>query len=181
MKRAVTTTYLEMRNATDAVAFGGVRQLEVRCVEIPSPELSRFFYSAVGADWWWYSRLPWSEAEWTAWVDRPALQTWVGYLQGTPVGYFELEAQPGPEVELVYFGLLPQFIGRGIGAELLCEAVTCAWASAPRRVWVHTCTLDHPRALPGYQARGFEIYREEEDVEELPDEPPSFWPQPSIG
>ena len=175
MKRTVTITYLEMDDPADAVPYRGRRRLDVRRAEVPCPEMNRLLYVAVGSGWWWYSRLSWSKERWTAWVERPEVETWIGYLAGTPVGYFELEAQPGPAVELVYFGLLPTFIGQGLGTELLAAAVERAWALAPKRVWVHTCTLDHPRALPNYQARGFRIYDAEDLMEHFPDVQPSIW------
>ena len=181
MERLVTTTYLEMTSASRASPFRGERRLEIRRAEVPCPELNRFLYMAVGSDWWWYSRLDWNRERWLAYVDRPELETWVGYLSGTPAGYFELESQAGSQVELAYFGLLPSFIGRGLGGELLSAAIDRAWQLRPERVWVHTCTLDHPRALQTYQSRGFEIYRSEEEIEHLPDTPLRLWPGESLG
>jgi GNAT superfamily N-acetyltransferase len=172
----VTTTYLEMTSASQATPFPGERRLELRRAEIPCPELNRSLYVAVGTDWWWYTRLDWNREKWLAYVDRPELETWVGYLSGTPAGYFELESQPDNDMELAYFGLLPSFIGRGLGTELLAAAIDRAWQLRPRRVWVHTCTLDHPRALQTYQSRGFKTYRSEEKIEDLPDIPLQFWP-----
>lgn len=171
----VTITYLEMTSRQDAVPFSEERRLDVRRAEVPCPELNRSLYVAVGSDWWWHSRLEWDRDRWLAWLDGPEVETWIGYLAGTPVGYFELEAQPGGQVELVYFGLLPTFIGRGLGAELLASAVAQAWEVAAERVWVHTCSLDHPRALANYQARGFRIYDVEERMERLPARRPSLW------
>ena len=116
----------------------------------------------------WTDRLRWSEEEWQAWLARPGLQTWIGYIRETPAGYFELDAQreDGKEqVELAYFGLLPPFVGRGVGGALLTEAIRRAWALGPQRVWVHTCTLDHPAALPNYQKRGFRIYDQKRNAE----------------
>jgi GNAT superfamily N-acetyltransferase len=100
----------------------------------------------------------------------------VAYASGTPAGYFELERQHDAAVELAYFGLLPRFIGQGIGGHLPTAAITRAWEMGARRVWVHTCTLDHPQALSNYQARGFRIVRVEERIEELPGEPLQPWP-----
>jgi GNAT superfamily N-acetyltransferase len=171
----VTITHLEMTSPADAVPFTRERRLDVRRAEVPSPELSRWLYVAVGGDWWWHTRLVWDREEWLEWLDRPEVETWVGYFAGTPVGYFELEAQPGDQVEIMYFGLLPSFIGRGFGAELLSAAVARAWEVAKRRVWVHTCSLDHPSALANYQARGFRIFEVEERLEDLPDDRPSLW------
>ena len=84
------------------------------------------------------------------------------YLRGTPAGYFELDDQDG-DVEIAYFGLLPQFLGKGLGGGFLTAAVEKAWEMGAARVWVHTCSLDHPNALKNYQARGFQIYRESLD------------------
>lgn len=176
MDRRITITYLEMKDRSESVPFEGERRLDVRRVEIPSPELNRFLYVAVGSEWWWHERLSWDRERWLEWLDRPELETWVGYLAGAPVGYFELEAQPGGQVELAYFGLLPTFIGKGLGAELLSAAVGRAWDVATDRVWVHTCTLDHPRALPNYQARGFRVYDAVEKTARLPDVKPTPWP-----
>ena len=178
MDRTVTITYLEMTSRDQVVRLAVDRRIEVRRAEIPAPELNRFFYVAVGSDWWWHERLSWDRERWMDWLDRPELETWIGYLDGTPVGYFELEAQPSGQVEIVYFGLLPSFIGKGLGPVLLADAIDRAWAVAARRVWVHTCTLDHPRALVNYQARGCQVYDRAEKVERLPDVRPTPWPVP---
>ncbi len=179
MERLVETTYLEMTSASQATPFRGERRLELRRAEVPCPEFNRFFYVAVGSDWWWYSRLGWSRDRWLAYLDRPELETWVGYLSRTPAGYFELESQAGGQVEITYFGLLPSFIGRGLGSELLAAAIDRAWQLQPARVWVHTCTLDHPRALQTYRSLGFKIYESKEKIEQLPDTPLQLWPESS--
>jgi GNAT superfamily N-acetyltransferase len=104
----------------------------------------------------------------------------VAYVAGTPAGYCELERQPDAAVELVYFGLLPRFIGQGLGGTLLTAAITRAWEMGAQRVWLHTCTLDHPQALANDQARGVRIMRREERVEELPNEPWQPWPGANV-
>lgn len=149
---------------------------DLRQAEVPSPELSRFLYATVGAQWFWYQRLGWSYAQWMSYLDRPEVGTWVAYVQGTPAGYFELEDQPAGVVEIAYFGLLPRFIGKGLGGALLTDAVTTARARGAARVWLHTCSLDHPSALGNYQARGFRLFDTEEDYEDLPDELLEPWP-----
>jgi GNAT superfamily N-acetyltransferase len=175
MEREVTTTYLEMANpsALRPPQTRGPR-LEVIRAEIPSPELNRFLYVAVGSDWYWCDRLSWSYQQWLDYLARPDLETWVGYFRGTPAGYFELDRN-GTDVELAYFGLLPSFVGKGLGGDLLTRAVERAWAMNPNRVWVHTCDLDHPAALANYQARGFSVYRTEKKLQVLPDRPPESW------
>jgi hypothetical protein len=104
----------------------------------------------------------------------------MAYVSGTPAGYFELERQHDAAVELASLGLLPRFIGKGIGGTLLTAAITRAWEMGTQRVWVHTCTLDHPQALSNDQARGFRIVRREEMVEELPNEPLQPWPGATV-
>lgn len=177
MHQSVTTYYLEQRDpaalrpaAAPAAGFTLMR------AELPSPELSRFLYTAVGGAWYWTNRLSWSYARWLAYLDRPALETWVGYLAGTPVGYFELERQAAAAVEIAYFGLLPGFIGRGLGGALLTAALRRSWAMGARRVWVHTCSLDGPAALANYQARGMRLYQTEQADLDLPAAPPGPWP-----
>ena len=81
--------------------------------------------------------------------------------EDTPAGYFELCQHEDGAVEIAYFGLLPDFIGRGWGKYLLSQAALAAWGLQPLRIWLHTCTLDHPAALPNYLKRGFKVVREE--------------------
>jgi len=177
MKRLVTTTHLEMRSRSDLRPAGTARvSFELVRAEIPCPELNRFLYATVGAEWWWYSRLPWDYARWLAYLDRSELETWVAYVSGSPAGYFELERQGEGSVELAYLGLLPRFVGTGLGGALLTAAVGRGWDMGATRVWVHTCDLDHPQALRNYQARGFKVFRVEQQAEELPDHPLEPWP-----
>ncbi len=177
MRATVVTFHLEMTDpsALHRVPLEG-KNLDVQRAEIPSPELNRFFYTAVGGDWRWVDRLGWSFERWMRWLDRDEVETWIASVSGTPAGYFELEAQPGGSVEIAYFGLLPRFTGRRLGGALLTLAVERAWARGARRVWVHTCTLDHPGALQNYRARGFRVFKEETSEVEISDLPPGPWP-----
>jgi len=150
-------------------------ELEVRRAELPSPELSHALYAGVGSRWAWTDRLGWSWVRWHEHLARDGIETWVAWVRGTPAGYAELE-RDGDAVELASFGLLPAFIGRGYGPRLLDAAVRRAWALGPRRVWLHTCSLDGPAALRTYRARGFEIYDEQHGFREVPAEPIEPWP-----
>ena len=174
---SVTTWHLEQRSPDDLrPSPPPSTPVTVAQVEIPSPELSRFLYAVVGRDWWWYSRLGWTREQWSAWLDRPEVETWVVYERGTPAGYFELERQPGGHVEIVYFGLLPHAIGRGIGGWMLTEALRRAWSiDGTTRVWLHTCTLDGPHARANYEARGLKLFDTVIAMENLPDEMPPLW------
>jgi GNAT superfamily N-acetyltransferase len=142
----------------------------------PLPELNRFLYTAVGGDWFWVDRLPWTYAQWQSAVGHKKHRTFVAYSNGTPAGYFELQLDAESGVELQYFGLLPGYYGRGLGGWLLSEAIQAAWAWQAKRVWVHTCTLDHPSALQNYLARGFVHYGSDVEQRNLPAKPPGPWP-----
>jgi GNAT superfamily N-acetyltransferase len=177
VRARVVTTHLEMTDPGE-LRPGRSPAVAVRVEQamLPSPELSRFLYTAVGGDWYWTDRLAWSYAEWLRYLDRPGLETWVATVSGTPAGYYELERQAEGDIEIAYFGLLPRFIGRGLGGHLLTCAVRRAWEMDARRVWVHTCTLDGPAALANYRARGFRVFKEESAEVDLPDAPPGPWP-----
>ena len=148
-----------------------VQQARIAC-----PEISRFLYTAVGGKWHWTDRLPWTHEQWFTYLDRPELETWIAYVGGTPAGYFELEKQAENHVEIAYFGLLPQFIGLGLGGHLLTSVIERAWKMGAVRVWVHTCTLDGPTALSNYRARGMRVYKEEVAETEMDDQSPGPWP-----
>ena len=177
MQTEVTTYHLEMLSPSDLTRVTPpVDGFEVRRAEIPCPELNRFLYTSVGGNWYWTDRLVWSYSQWLEYLNRPELETWVGYLSGTTAGYFELEKQKDQNIEIAYFGLLPSFIGKKLGGALLTVAVERAWELGASRVWVHTCTLDGPFALRNYQARGFRQFKEERASKSLPDLPPGPWP-----
>jgi ribosomal protein S18 acetylase RimI-like enzyme len=173
----VTTWYLEMPNPESLRrAPRPDTEARVERADVPSPELSRFLYTAVGGSWYWIDRLGWDYARWLAYVDRPATETLVLYVSGTPAGYVELEVQADDNVEIASFGLLPRFIGQRLGGYLLSVGVERAWAQGAKRVWVHTCSLDGPHALANYQARGFTIYDQQTTPVDLPPSPPGPWP-----
>ncbi|GAA2319298.1 GNAT family N-acetyltransferase [Glycomyces scopariae] len=164
----LTTWYFEMRDRGELAAAGAPAEpVDLVRAEIPSPAFSRFLYTAVGSEWNWTDRNPWTDEQWREYLDRPGVETWVGYVRGTPAGFAELDGTNPGEVELAYFGLLPGFIGRGIGGHLLSEGIARAWTlaerwpelQAPQRMWGHTCTDDSPVALGNYKKRGFKVYK----------------------
>lgn len=178
MLREVTTWHLELTAPEQLRPAGGLPAgVRLEQVERPSPGLNRFLYTAVGGEYFWTQRLSWTWARWMDWLDRPEVETRVALAGGAPAGYFELESQDGgASVELAYFGVLPEWVGRRLGGPLLEAAVRAAWARGPRRVWVHTCSLDHPRALAAYQARGFRLFDTVRSIEDLPEVAPGPWP-----
>lgn len=186
----LVTTYLQMLSPLEMQSASPSRtgtsesrnkDLEVRELTESDWKFNREMYFRVGEKWKWIDKRPWTDAQWQEYANDPDLRTFAGYVGNEVAGYFELKrteigehpASPklrrdkGEAIEIAYFGLLPEFIGRGLGAELLGSAVETAWSwtPAPSRVWVHTCNRDHPSALANYQARGFRIYKVESEAD----------------
>ena len=138
----------------------------------------RALYQLVGEQWLWRDRLAWSDEALSRHLERPDVHIWVASIDSGIAGYFELQKQPDDDVEIVYFGLAPRFIGQGIGGWLLTRAAEESFALGARRVVLNTCTLDAPQALPNYLARGFRIVREERYVTTVPS---TFAPPASRG
>ncbi len=174
-KVKVHVWHVEMLEPPEPKRESSGRSYDLRQAVIPLPELNRFLYVAVGAPWIWYMRLPWTWQQWQEYLSSPNVQTWIAWIEGTPIGYFELEKQENDSVEIAYFGLIPRFIGKGHGRALLQDAIDKAWEFGGKRVWLHTCSLDHPRALDNYLARGFRVFREEDIEDEVPVEPIQPW------
>ena len=158
----MTTYYLEMRSPLALKEKTGACGLNMVECELKQFQFNRFLYELVGQAWNWTDKLSWTDAQWKAYAHSPDLRTWVAYFRGIPAGYYELQCQLNRDVEIAYFGLAPEFIGQGFGGYLLTHAIRSAWnIPGTRRVWVHTCNLDHPGALNNYQARGMKIYKVE--------------------
>jgi len=175
MNTETKTSYtLEMVKPGDLNAkYADYPGLRIERMEIKCPEFNKFLHTVVGYDYRWGGRTDWGKDGWYRYVNRDEMETWVAYLSGTPVGYFELEKRPEGDVHILTFGLLPQFIGKGLGGHLLTKAVERAWEMGTSKVWVGTCTHDHPHALKNYLARGFQIQK----TSQGPGNPPikSFW------
>lgn len=136
-------------------------KVEIRQEKIPNPALNRYFYKAVGQDWYWIDRKNWSNQQWLKYLNQDRIETWILYVSETPVGYFELEKQTGANIKIAYFGIVPELIGRGFGGFLLTNAIQRAWQRGAKRVWTHTSSRDHPHALSNYLSRGFQVFKEE--------------------
>lgn len=159
----VTRTYLEMRNPSE-LHGAKLADSSIQIEEQPncSVELFRFLYAEVGKNYHWIDRVPWTDDQIVAHLNQPENSIWLMTYDGETAGYFELRQCEDGSVELAYFGLMPQFIGRGLGKHLLTRATEQAWALGANRVWLHTCTLDDPAALPNYLKRGFKPFKSEE-------------------
>jgi GNAT superfamily N-acetyltransferase len=172
----VTRTYLELTDrAQFRDGFGDFPGVAIVHAPRPEPELYRLCYRTVGEAFHWRDRWDWTDAQIAAHLGDPAIQLHVatrveGKKQARLAGWYELRrVAEDDSVEIAYFGIVAAEFGRGFGKHLLSSAVRDAWALKPRRVWLHTCTLDHPNALPNYVARGFTPYRTETyDVDSRP-------------
>ncbi|RPI90353.1 MAG: GNAT family N-acetyltransferase [Planctomycetaceae bacterium] len=161
---SITTYYLEMRSITDTQSPELPHGLQVMRASPPRVTYYRFLYDAVGRDWNWIGRKSLGDDELRAVISDPANELFVLYDRGSPVGFAELDLRITGEIELKYFGLFPDSIGRGWGRVFLASVLWTAWQRQPRRVWLHTCTEDHPRALDFYLRAGFVIYDQECDA-----------------
>jgi GNAT superfamily N-acetyltransferase len=154
-------THLEMRGRPSLTVTRPFRTAMLLRLEDPTVAFYRYLYSAVGAQWGWTTRSGMSDADLSAVISDALVDVFVLYQGGVPAGFFELDRRVPGEVELVHFGLTPEFIGRGLGKPLLAAAIEAAWDDDPERVWVKSTSLDHPRGLLTYQWAGFVPYREE--------------------
>ncbi len=166
---ACTITYLEMTEKPTRPPAAPPHRLHValRRAREPTVAFYRFLYNTVGAAWLWYERRAMDDAALQAIIHDEGVEIYVLYVDGVPTGFAELDRREEPDIELAYFGLAPEFMGRGLGTFLLSSAIDTAWSYKPKRLWVHTNTLDHPSALPLYQRFGFTPYRQEQKT--IPD------------
>jgi GNAT superfamily N-acetyltransferase len=163
---AAVVTYLEMRRPPDQAAPASSLSLER--VEVPQPEHYRELFRLIGGPWLWFSRLLLDDAHLAEIVQHPRVEIYSVLDEASrEVGMLELDFREPGECELAFIGLVPELAGQGHGRWLLAEAVRLAWREGVERVHVHTCTLDHPAALPAYRRAGFTPYRRA--VERFPD------------
>jgi GNAT superfamily N-acetyltransferase len=168
----VVRTYLEQRSRSEATP-APADSPDVRVVRVVEPDVALFrqLYRDVGGPYHWRDRNALSDDTLRAHFQSPDVELWVLYDGETPAGFFELQRHSDSSVEIVYFGLVSTVFGRGLGKHLLTRAVEQAWALNGNRVWLHTCTLDAPSALPNYLARGFEPFKTEVYETTIPEPP----------
>jgi GNAT superfamily N-acetyltransferase len=168
----VTRTYLQLNNADEFnAAFLTDTSAHIEQVLNCPASFYRYLYSEVGRLYHWTDRLSWTDEEIGAHLAQNALSLFVLYYEGAPAGYFELLKNQDGSPELAYFGLVQEFLSKGLGKHLLSAAIEQAWQDGANRVWLHTCTLDDPAAMPNYLKRGFKPFNQEKYVTTIsPDE-----------
>ncbi len=152
---ATIVTSLEMRERPKPAPMP-TSQFQMKRWECPSAEAYRALFRRVGGPWLWFSRLAMSDDRLLAIIHDGAVRIWaVLDRQGIEVGFLELDFRITGQCEIGYFGLVPELTGKGAGRWLMAHCLAQAWTKDVKRVWVHTCTLDHPSALGFYQKSGF--------------------------
>lgn len=164
----VIRTYLEMRDRSELQPARSADPLiRIELQRDCSIELFRRLYADVGKNYHWIDRLPWTDDDIAKHLLQPQISLWLMTYEEKTAGYFELRKCEDGSTEIAYFGLLPEFIGRGLGKHLLTSATEQAWSDGANRVWLHTCTLDDPTAMPNYLKRGFRLYKTEKYIANL--------------
>ena len=168
-KLEVTVTYLEMTQRPPHPHVSPPQGMKLALIRAHRPTVPfyRFLYDTVGEPWLWYERRKLDDAALARLVQDEKVELYVLYADGVPAGFAELDRTGPPDIDLAFFGLMPDFIGRGLGRYLLTWAIDTAWNYEPERLTVNTCSLDHRQALPLYQQCGFQPY--DQKVAVIPD------------
>ncbi len=167
-KIAAVVTYLEMRTPPPPSLTPTASDFAVRRVLQPDLDWYRRLYRAIGEPWLWFSRLRMSDAELRAIICDPAVDVFALSHAGADRGLLEFDRRRFPDIELSFFGLTPTLIGWGAGRALLHHGLPLAWEHQPERVWLHTCTSDHPGALAFYLKAGFVPYKRAIEISDDP-------------
>lgn len=168
-KIAVVVTHLEMLARPEQ----GVERkppADFAVARVPNPDVTwyRGLYRAVGEEWLWYSRLAMDDAELAAIIQHPGVEVYRLTRGGSDIGLLELDFRQASDVELVFFGVVADAIGTGAAHALMRFAIDSAWRDGTKRFWVHTCTLDHPRAVGFYERSGFRAFKREIEIDDDP-------------
>jgi GNAT superfamily N-acetyltransferase len=163
----VTVYYLEMRAHSRRSVPAPRDGLLVLHAKAPSVPYYRFLYNAVGKQYHWLTRRKLSDDKLAAILGDPRNELHVLHVDGSPAGFAELDRRQPDEIELIQFGLMPEFSGQGLGKWFLQWTIDKAWSYQPGRLWLHTCSLDHPAAVPLYKKAGFVQFKEEAIRREL--------------
>ena len=146
-----------------AYNFDFFKGLRIELDKSRNYEINKYFYKQIGVDHYWRDRLVWSDSEWKKYVKNKNLETWIMKKERELVGFYEAEFHPtSNEVELINMGILKDYRGKKLGSKLLSHIIVNSFKKKPKRIWVHTCSLDHKYALQNYKNRGFILFKEEE-------------------
>ena len=163
MNKRIERNYLEIKSLKelrDSKFFSD--EYTIQLVEPANFQLNKFFYKNVGKDHQWVDRLVWTDKKWIDYTSNKKVKTYIIKKKDDLVGYFELIFHEDQnEVEIAYLGLLEEYHNQKLGSYLLSSAIKKSFLNKAKRVWVHTCSLDHKNALKNYIARGMKIFKKE--------------------
>ena len=163
MSKSVERNYLEISSLNQLNA--SEKKFQDFLIELLEPDnfqLNKFFYKNIGKNHHWVDRLVWSDQQWINYVSDKKVKTYILKDNNDLAGFFEIILHSDKnEVEIAYLGLLEEYHNKNLGSFLLTTAIKKSFLEKPRRVWVHTCTLDHKNALKNYIARGMKIFKTE--------------------
>ena len=161
MNKTIERNYLEINSVGDLnESKHTVDGYSIKLVEPVDYQLNKFFYKNVGKKHHWVDRLVWTEKQWIEYVSSKKVKTFVLKNMKDLAGYFELILHQN-EIEIAYLGLLEEYQNKKLGSFLLSSAIKNSFFEKPKRVWVHTCSLDHKNALNNYISRGMKIFKKE--------------------
>ena len=163
MTQEVKRSYLEINSIIDLNAVPKPsKNYSINLVNPIDFQLNKFFYKNIGKKHRWIDRLVWTESKWIDYVSDKKVKTYVFKYNDELAGFFELIFHfEKKETEIAYFGLLEEYQNKKLGSYLLYEAIIKSFDNHIKRVWVHTCTLDHKNALSNYIARGMKVFKTE--------------------
>jgi GNAT superfamily N-acetyltransferase len=167
-RAVVVVTFLRLQTPPGDLAPPLPEAAQVRVAADCSVADYRFLYNTVGAGYLWWLRRTMPDRQLELLLRNPRVSISVLYVDDRPAGFYELDGTSWPTVNLSYFGLMPGFVGLGMGYPFLRHAMDTAWRGQPRAMTVNTCTADHPRALPTYLRAGFQPIREIREVWNVP-------------
>lgn len=166
-KLASIVTYLEMRTPP-AELVPAPSEFTIRQVAQPDLSWYRRLFREIGGPWLWFSRLRMSDSELVAIINDPAVDIFALSHEGHDEGLLEFDRRSFPEIEVAYFGVTPTLVGKGAGRALFTHGLALEWQRQPERIWLHTCTADHPSALSFYQKFGFVPYKRAIEIADDP-------------
>jgi GNAT superfamily N-acetyltransferase len=166
-KIAAVVTHLEM-SERPALRSDPPRAWSLRRVEMPPLDWFRDLYRRVGEEWLWFSRIKMPDAELAARLHSPQLEVYALVDNGRDEGLLELDFREPGQCEIGMFGVTAKLVGTGAGRWLMNRALELAWSRPINRVWLHTCTFDHPAALAFYQRSGFRAFRRQVEIADDP-------------
>ena len=167
-KVAAVVTYLQMFQRPPARPGPCEESWTLERAEFSDLDEYRALFRQVGQDWLWFSRLKLDDAALSEILRHPQYQIYVLTVRGENRGLLELDFRVEGDAEIVYFGLTSGMLGKGAGRWLMNRALEIAWSRPIRRLWLHTCTFDHPGAVAFYVRSGFEPYRRQVEVADDP-------------